>query len=129
MNAKGSFEISADMEPPYDTVQGVTLGRATFKKQFVGPLSGTSHVQMLAARTPVEGSAGYVALERVSGTLAGKAGTFVLQHSGTMNRRTQTLVVSVVPDSGTEALQGLSGRMSIDIVDGKHYYDFEYSFE
>jgi hypothetical protein len=126
MNAKGKFAISAQMDPPYDVVDGVVLGRATFTKQFEGPLDAKSQVQMIAARTPVEGSAGYVAIERVSGTLVNKTGTFVLQHFGTMRRGSSALTVEVVPDSGTGELRGLTGRMRIDIVEGQHYYDFEY---
>ena len=82
---------------------------------------------MLAVRTDVEGSAGYVAMERVTGTLHGRSGAFTLQHSGTMTRGAQQLSVTVVPDSGTEELAGLAGKMTIDIVDGKHFYSFDYT--
>ncbi len=126
MNAKGTFEVSAAMQPPYDVVNGVTLGRGSFEKRFSGPLDASSHVEMLGARTPVEGSAGYVALERVAGSLAGRAGTFVLLHAGTMCGGDTELTVTVVPDSGTGDLRGLRGQMKIDIVDGQHHYDFEY---
>jgi hypothetical protein len=95
-------------------------------KQFHGDLDATSKGQMLAAGTGVKGSAGYVAIERVSGKLHGRSGTFVLQHSGTMTRGTPQLSVTVVPDSGTGELIGLSGKMAIIITDGKHSYDFEY---
>jgi hypothetical protein len=98
-------------------------------KQFHGELTGTSRVDMLSARSAVQGSAGYVALERVTGSLEGKGGTFVLQHSGTMNRGKAELTVSVVPDSGTDALQGLAGTMTIEIVEGKHFYAFDYTLE
>lgn len=84
---------------------------------------------MLSALTAVPGSAGYVAIERVSGDLDGRAGTFVLQHAGTMDRGRPALSITVVPDSGTGALRGLSGRMAIDIVDGQHFYTFEYEYE
>ena len=83
--------------------------------------------EMLAAGAAVPGSAGYVAMEQVSGTLAGRSGTFTLQHTGTMNRGTPQLLVTVVPDSGTDQLEGLSGRMEINITEGKHLYDFEYT--
>jgi hypothetical protein len=129
MNAEGSFEITMSAEPPYDELEGVMLSRASFDKQFTGPLEATSKVQMLAARTPVEGSAGYVAIERVVGALQGRRGTFVLQHSGTMTRGTPELAVTVVPDSGTGELTGIAGRMTIDIVDGKHFYTLEYALE
>lgn len=82
---------------------------------------------MLTALTDVEGSAGYVAIKQVSGTLAGRSGTFVLQHSGVMMRGAQQLTITVVPDSGTEQLVGLAGRMEIDIVDGKHFYTLQYT--
>lgn len=125
MNIKGTFEVKMAAEPPYEVVDGVSLARMTFDKRFFGPLDATSKVHMLGARTPVEGSAGYVAIERVTGTLAGKQGTFVLQHSGIMTRGARTLSVTVVPDSGTGELKGLTGRMDIQIVDGQHLYDFE----
>ena len=126
MIAKGSFDITMHPEPPYDVVDGVTLARVRFDKQFTGPLDATSEVNMIGARTPVDGSAGYVAIERVKGTLEGKRGTFVLQHAGVMTRDTLSLSVTVVPDSGTDRLKGLSGRMAIQIVDGKHFYEFDY---
>jgi len=96
-------------------------------KQFHGDLEASSKGQMLAAMTEVQGSAGYVAMERVSGTLQGRKGTFALQHSGTMTRGTPQLSVTVVPDSGTGQLVGLAGKMTINIADGKHSYDFEYT--
>ncbi|MDO9018113.1 MAG: DUF3224 domain-containing protein [Deltaproteobacteria bacterium] len=126
MNANGTFEITMNAEPPYDVVEGVSLGRVSFDKRFSGPLDATSKVDMIGARTPVDGSAGYVAIERVTGTLDGRQGTFVLQHSGVMTRGERTLSVTVVPDSGTGGLKGLSGRMDIQIVEGKHHYVFEF---
>ncbi len=126
MIAKGTFEVTMSAEPPYDAVDGVTLARVRFDKRFAGPLDATSSVQMLGARTPVEGSAGYVALERVTGALDGKRGSFVLQHTGVMTRGARSLSVIVVPDSGTGELRGLAGRMDIQIVDGKHYYEMEF---
>lgn len=103
-------------------------GRMTIDKVFRGDLEATSRGQMLAIRTATEGSAGYVAMERVSGALAGREGTFALQHSGTMGRGKPSLSVTVVPDSGTGDLVGLSGRMDIIIEGGKHFYSFDYSF-
>jgi hypothetical protein len=126
--ARGSFEVQAQREPPSDVDEGATLGRTTFTKQFHGELSGTSVVHMLSAVSEVQGSAGYVALERVKGQLGGRTGTFVLQHSGVMTRGRPELSVTVVPDSGTHELRGIAGRLAIDIVDGKHFYTFDYTF-
>ena len=94
-------------------------------KQFRGDLEATSKGEMLTALTDVKDSAGYVAIERVSGTLHGRSGTFVLQHSGTMTRGAQQLTVTVVPDSGTGQLLGLAGKMTIKIAEGKHFYEFD----
>ncbi len=96
-------------------------------KVFSGDLQGTSEGEMLTAGSPAKGSAGYVAIERVSGTLDGRTGTFVLQHSGTMNRGALELSVRVVPDSGTDGLAGIAGTLDIQIVDGKHLYTFDYA--
>jgi hypothetical protein len=104
------------------------LGRMAIDKEFHGALEATSRGEMLAAGTAVPGSAGYVAMERVTGTLGGRSGTFVLQHSGTMTRGVPELVVRVVPDSGTGELVGLVGSMEILIADGRHSYRFDYSF-
>jgi hypothetical protein len=126
MKAKGSFEITMNAEPPYDSADGIMLARASFDKRFSGPLDATSKVNMLSARGPIEGSAGYVAIERVVGTLDGRRGSFVLQHTGVMNRGERSLTITVVPDSGTAALRGISGKMEIEIVNGQHFYEFEY---
>jgi hypothetical protein len=96
-------------------------------KRFEGDLAGTSKGEMLAAMTAVKDSAGYVALEQVTGTLAGRGGTFYLQHDGTMNRGVPQLTVTVVPDSGTDGLQGLTGQMTIDVAGGQHKYTFDYT--
>jgi hypothetical protein len=96
-------------------------------KQFHGDLEATGKGQMLAVGANVKDSAGYVALERVTGTLHGHSGSFALQHSGTMTRGAAQLTVTVVPDSGTGQLAGLAGKMTINIVEGKHFYDFEYT--
>jgi len=106
-----------------------SVGRFSLDKTFRGDLEGTSLGHMLGHRTSVDGSAGYVALERVEGALNGRLGSFVLQHSGTMNRGALVLNVTVVPDSGTDDLAGLRGSMSIDVVDGRHEYEFEYAFD
>ena len=126
MIAKGTFELTMQADPPYDTVDGVVLTRIRFDKRFSGALEATSVVNMMGARTPIEDSAGYVALERVTGTLDSKRGTFVLQHLGVMSCGAQTLAVTVVPASGTGDLKGLSGRMEIQIVEGQHLYTLDY---
>jgi len=125
--ASGSFEIELSPQQPDSGQEGSAVGRMRIDKQFHGDLEAVSKGQMLSFRSAVEGSAGYVAIEEVSGTLNGRRGTFVLQHSGTMTRGEPHLSLHVVPDSGTDQLEGLSGTMSIDIRDGGHFYGFEYS--
>lgn len=124
--ARGEFEVRLALLAAYDTSEGSPLGRRSIDKTFRGDLSATSVGEMLAAGTAVKGSAGYVAVERVTGTLGGKAGSFVLMHTGVMNRGTPSLAVAVVPDSGTGELAGLTGTMAIEVADGKHAYVFEY---
>ena len=127
-NAKGIFEVKTIPQPAEPAAGGDALGRLLLDKQFHGDLEATSKGTMLASGTGAKGSSGgYVALEIVTGTLKGRAGTFVLQHSATMTRGTPQLSITVVPDSGTGQLTGLAGKMSINIVDGKHSYDFEYT--
>jgi hypothetical protein len=124
--ASGTFEVK--LNPLVDdNIGDPTVSRMLIDKQFHGDLEATSKGQMLAVGTEIEGSAGYVAIERVSGTLHDHSGTFALQHSGVMSRGVQQLTIMVVPDSGTGQLVGLSGQMTINIVDGKHFYDFEYA--
>jgi len=123
--ASGPFEVKLTAQD--DKIDDASLGRMSIGKQFRGDLDATSKGQMLSARTSVTGSAGYVAIERVSGNLQGRTGTFVLQHSGTMTRGVPQLTITVVPDSGTGQLEGLVGKMSIVIADGNHSYDFEYT--
>lgn len=127
--AVGSFEVTMQPEAPYDVNEAASIGRVAIEKQFQGDLSAHSHVEMIAARSEVKGSAGYVAIERVTGTLHGRRGSFVLQHSGTMTRGKGELHVTVVPDSAAGELKGLSGAMEIEIADGKHSYRFDYSIE
>lgn len=124
--AKGEFEVKRSPEAPCDLGDGVQAGHFRFDKRFLGPLDATSVVHMLAIGTDVPGSAAYVAVERISGTLDGRAGAFCMQHSGVMDRGRASLSLTVVPDSGTGELAGLSGRMAIDIVDGKHFYTLDY---
>jgi len=126
--AQGTFEITATRQPPYDSADGLVLGRTSFVKTFKGELEGSSSVEMLSVGTPTKGSAVYVALERVNGKLGGRGGNFVLVHRGIMNRGEASLALDVAPDSGTGELVGLVGQMQIEIKDGQHFYRFEYRF-
>jgi hypothetical protein len=126
--ASGTFEVKVIPQPAEDAVGDPGMSRLSLDKQFQGDLKGTSKGQMLAIGTAVEGSAGYVAIERVTGTLHDRSGTFALQHSGTMTRGAPQLIISVVPDSGTNELVGIAGKMTINIVEGKHLYEFDYTF-
>ena len=122
---KGPFDVK--LTPQSSTgAEETTIGRLLIAKAFHGDLEATSAGQMLAFRSAVEGSAGYVAMEHVRGTLLGKSGGFVLQHSGTMSRGASGLDLTVVPDSGSGELLGLSGSMKIEIADGKHSYEFDF---
>ena len=127
--ATGTFDVKVTPQAS-DKGESAPVGRMTIDKQFHGDLEGTSEGEMLTAMTAVKGSAGYVAIERVTGTLRGRKGTFALQHTGIMNRGTPSLTITVVPDSGTEQLAGLSGKMAILIAaDGKHSYEFDYTID
>ena len=110
-----------------DKADGAVLGRFSLEKMFHGDLEGAGKGTMLTAGTSVQGSAGYVAIERVTGTLHGRRGTFALQHTGTMNRGEPQLSITVVPDSGTGELAGLVGTLDIKIADGKHSYELAYT--
>jgi Protein of unknown function (DUF3224) len=125
-HATGTFDVKITPQAPDDPAE-TSLGRMSIEKQLHGDLEGTSKGQMLTGMTSVKGSAGYVAIEKVTGKLHGRNGSFVLQHSGTMNRGVPQLLVTVVPDSGTDQLAGLTGTFTIIIEGGKHSYDFEYS--
>ncbi|HTT68621.1 MAG TPA: DUF3224 domain-containing protein [Gemmatimonadales bacterium] len=122
--ARGGFEVTLAPQP---AEPGSTLGRLTIEKRYRGDLDGTSRGQMLAFTSAVKGSAGYVAMEEVRGTLLGRSGTFVLQHRGVITRSVPELVVTVVPDSGTGDLAGLAGAMQIIIEGGNHSYLFDYT--
>ena len=124
-HATGTFEVK--LTPQDDKSSDTTLGRMTIDKQIHGDLEGTSKGQMLTAGTAVTGSGVYVAVEKVSGTLHGRKGTFILHHTGVMTRGAPQLTITVVPDSGTGELEGLSGKMNIIIAGGKHSYEFEYT--
>ncbi len=123
--ATGAFEVTVTPLPAAEGEAPFT--RMALAKQLSGDLAGTSHGIMLTATTAVEGSAIYVALEEVTGTLDGRSGTFLLQHSGVMVRGEPHLAITVVPDSGTGALAGLAGTMAIRIENGAHFYDLDYT--
>lgn len=128
MQATGTFEVNLQPLDPF--TQGgevINFGRMSIDKTFRGDLQATSRGEMLTVMTGVDGSAGYVAVEQVTGTLKGKSGTFALQHFGIMNRGDSRLELEVVPDSGTGELAGLSGMMTIDLEDGTHCYTLNFS--
>ncbi len=124
--AAGTFEVQLKPMTTHASDDS-TQSRFSLDKQFVGDLVGTSKGEMLAVGGSVTGSAAYVAVERVSGTLQGRRGTFALHHTGIMTRGTPSLVIHVVPDSGTDDLKGISGTMTIRIEGKKHFYDFDYT--
>ncbi|WP_298441924.1 DUF3224 domain-containing protein [uncultured Ferrimonas sp.] len=127
MEASGTFTVSLSPLGPYaESSQGIQLGRMSIDKTFSGDLSANSKGEMLNAMAPIAGSAGYVAIELVSGVLQQKSGSFALQHYGTMAAGAQHLVVEVVPGSGVGELSGLSGIMTIRIEAGQHFYHFDY---
>lgn len=126
--AKGTFEVTLQPLSFEGADARWKLGRMAIDKQISGDLMATTKGQMISAMTDTQGSAGYVAIERVTGTLNGKQGSFVLQHNGLMNRGTPFLSVGVVPDSGTDELVGLEGEFKITIEGGKHSYEFTYRF-
>lgn len=127
MKVTGEFEVKLEPIEGYaEGSDGIKLSRMSLDKTFHGELEATSEGEMLSAMTPVKGSAGYVAIEQVQGTLKGKEGSFVLQHFGTMDKGKDRLILEVVPDSATGGLEGLSGTMDITVEEGKHFYEFEY---
>lgn len=126
-HATGTFEVK--MTPADDKSEDKSLGRMTIAKDWHGDLEGTSVGQMLTGGDVTKGSAGYVAIEKFTGTLNGRKGSFILQHSATMTRGAGQLTITVVPDSGTDQLKGISGKLGIKIENGKHSYEFDYSLE
>ncbi|HEY2396943.1 MAG TPA: DUF3224 domain-containing protein [Rudaea sp.] len=130
MHANGPFDVKLRPLEQYNRNDGASLGRMSIDKEFHGDLEATSKGEMLTAMGTVQGSAGYVAIERVTGTLNGRSGSFALQHSSTMARGKPSQNIVVVPDSGTGDLAGLGGSMTIVIADHdgqrKHFYKFEY---
>jgi predicted flavoprotein YhiN len=129
--ATGSFDVKVNAaKPDTQVARAANLSRLTIDKRFHGDLEGISKGEMLALQTETKGSAGYVALERVTGKLKGRSGSFVLQHSATMNRGDSRAEISVVPDSASGELRGLSGRMIISVAsDGTHSYEFDFRLE
>ena len=124
--AKGPFDVKIVPQPPDAGVQDPTVSRMSLDKQYHGDLEATGQGQMLAAGSP-NSSGVYVAIEHVTGTLGGRKGSFVLHHRGIMSRSQPELAIAVVPDSGTGELAGISGNLSIEIVDKKHFYSFDYT--
>ena len=127
--AKGTFTVSMAPQDLHDKANTLSLTRLVLAKEYQGDLTATGHGEMIAAATDVPGSAGYVAMERVEGVLQGLEGSFVLQHSGTLVRGAPTLEVTVVPDSGTGDLAGLTGKLTIIIAEGKHFYALDYELQ
>lgn len=122
----GTFDVSTRPEPPFSSEDGVLLGRMEFDKVFQGALEATSVVYMTYARTPIESSAGYVAVERIVGTLDGRTGSFVVLHTGLMDEGELSLDVPIVAKSGTGELANITGYMTIEESDGEHRYTVEY---
>lgn len=127
--AKGTFEVKLSPLPTSAQSQAAGVSRMSIDKRLLGDLEATSAGEMLAFSADVDGSAVYVAIERVTGSLHGRAGSFVLHHRGIMTRGAPQLTISVAPDSGTGQLAGLTGQMTIDIVDGAHFYELKYVIE
>jgi hypothetical protein len=126
-SASGGFEVRIAPLETFNKDHGAMLGRMSIEKKFEGDLEGTGKGEMLTGGDPKTGSAGYVAMEQVTGTLHGKKGTFLLQHNGSMNRGEHELTINVVPESGTGELTGLTGMLAIKIENGQHFYEFEYT--
>lgn len=129
MHARGEFEVELKPLEPYNRGENAGLGRMSIDKVFRGDLEAVSQGEMLSAGSPQSGSAGYVAVERVTGTLQGRRGSFALQHNATMRRGEFALNIIVVPGSGTGQLAGLGGAMKVIIADGRHSYEFDWELE
>ena len=127
MKISGTFEVNLNPLDIYSQgLDGINFGRMSIDKTYYGDLNATSKGEMLSAKSSGSGSAGYVALEQVSGILSENKGSFVLQHFGTMDKGDDRLILEVLPGSGTDHLFGLTGKMTINIEDGQHYYEFVY---
>ncbi len=125
--AKGAFEVTIVAQPHQSGVGDEQVARMAISKVFSGEMSGTGNGEMLAYRSTLSGSAGYVAMEKVQGVMNGRQGSFIMQHSGIMNRGESQLSIKIVPDSGAEALTGIAGEMLLTIEQGKHFYEFRYT--
>jgi hypothetical protein len=123
----GAFDVKLTPQATDNKAEGAALGRMSIDKTYHGDLDATGKGEMLTAGSSVKDSGVYVAVEHVAGTLQGREGTFALHHRGVMTRGVPQLAISVVPDSGTAQLVGISGTMTINIVDGKHFYEFDYT--
>ncbi len=128
IRATGKFEVKLVPQSTDGFDEGGALGRMTIDKVYAGDVVATSKGQMLMAMTSVKTSAAYVAVERVSGTVSGKRGTFAMHHTGVMKRGTPSLAVVIVPDSGTDELEGITGTLNIIIEQGEHSYELDYDF-
>lgn len=124
---KGTFDIKGTPLAPEPSTEAIGAGRMRFDKTFDGELQGTSLVEMLGIMDRNTVSGAYVAMERITGELAGRKGSFCMQHSSTMTRGVPEQRITVVPDSGTDELKGLSGSMVIDIVEKRHHYTFDFT--
>ena len=127
MHASGTFEVKVVPQGETDTADGIALGRLTLDKTFHGDLSGTGKGQMLTGGLESTGAGVYVAVERFTGTLGGKSGSFLFAHRGTMTKEGQQLSIVVVPKSGMGELASLEGTFQIIIKDKKHFYEFDYT--
>ena len=126
LTARGPLDVNIEAEPPFLEQDGLKLNHNVVRKEFSGDMVGTSEAQMIAAYTGTPGSAGYVAIEHFTGSVDGKSGSFVLQHSGVMNKGDAQLTVTIVPDSGAGELAGISGTLEIDNDEGQHSYVLDY---
>lgn len=124
--ASGALRVTTEAEPPFLEQDGNKLSRNIVRKEFSGGMVGTSEAQMVAVYTGTPGSAGYVAIEHFSGSVEGRSGSLVLQHSGIMAKGEAELIVRIVPDSGIGGLTGISGTLEIDNSDGVHSYVLDY---
>ncbi len=124
--ARGTFEVEIKPEPPYLDEDGVKLNRNLVTKEYSGDMVGSATAQMLAAYTSTPGSAGYVAIEKFTGSIGQRSGSFVLQHNGVMNKGDGQLSVVIVPDSGSGDLAEISGTLQIDAEKGQHHYTLNY---
>ncbi len=127
--ARGPFTVNTEAEPPFLEQDGLTLNRNVVRKEFSGDMVGTSEAQMIAAFTGTPGSAAYVAIEHFTGSVGGRSGSFVLQHSGVMNKGDAALTVTIVPDSGSGELTGIAGTLEINNDEGQHSYVLDYKLD